>query len=236
MTKISFTDKQLETTMTALEVYSRLRCGQIGIAFDEAFYDYDLSWDEREVIEKSVKNIIFPEKPILQYDGHGGYYDQYGCTYDENRNRDSEESLEEKTRKIRPELPGNSYYGIVAKEVKDGTIAYEIYSTIRQYLALKKNDGYSGMGTQFRDPLELSGEPLPIIEDFQKEKCFVINGKSIVNKIKQYEDSKDFSRMWDTIDDYLKRHYPLDYYNKARIEKSGNHYEIYVEDAVKTKA
>jgi hypothetical protein len=73
MTKIEFTDEHLRVMMTALEVYSRLRAGQIRIAIDQAFRDVNLSWNEVESIETFVRGILYPEPPRLKYDGHGGY-------------------------------------------------------------------------------------------------------------------------------------------------------------------
>lgn len=223
--------------MTALEVYSRLRSGQIKIAFDEAFPDYFLTYDESDEIEKFVRPILFSGPPELKYDGHGGYYDQYGCTYDENGQRDTEITHKEKMRAKRPYLPGhNSYFGVFSPETKDGSLAYEIYQTLRQYVALKESDGYHSMGTQFRDPLEITGEPLPVIEGFSKEKRFPIKGKAVVNKIKKYQNSQEWDKMWDTIKEYMERHYPeLDYYSKAHLETVGNRFELVVEGAVKKK-
>jgi hypothetical protein len=238
MTKISFTDEHLSVILRALEVYSRLRSGQIKIAMEEAYSEYQLSWDEADSIEKFVRRIIFPSPPELGYDGHGGYWDQYGNTYDETGNRDSEITWEEKCREKRPHLQGdNAYYGVGSKEMNESgaTLAYEVYSTIRQYVSLRNNDGYSELvGTQFRDPLHLTDVPLPIIENFTKEKVFEIKGKALVNKLNKLEDSKNWNVFWDTIDLHLKKKYPeLGGWDEARAERQGTKYLIKVKGARK---
>lgn len=61
VTKVSFTDKQLQVIVAALETYYRLRSSQVGIAMDVAYYDKSLSYDDRETIENLVKSIAFKE-------------------------------------------------------------------------------------------------------------------------------------------------------------------------------
>jgi hypothetical protein len=222
--------------MTALEVYSRLRAGQIRIAIDEAFRDMHLSWKELESIEEFVRDILYPKPVELKYDGHGGYYDQYGCTYDENGVRDTEVTWEEKERLKRSQLHGN--YGVCHEEMikSGGTLAYEIYSTLRQYVSLKNNDGYEGVGVNYRSPLQITEVTLPVIEGFTAEKHFPIKGKSIVDKLDKAQETKDYSKVWEVVGEYLKRKYPeLEGYSQARIEKEENHYVVIVKGARKKK-
>ena len=61
MTNITFTDKHLRVILTALRTYYRLRSSQVGIAMDEAYPDKNLSWDDCETIEKTVRAIAFKE-------------------------------------------------------------------------------------------------------------------------------------------------------------------------------
>lgn len=203
---------------------------------DEAFWDYALSWEESESIDRFVKSIVFPAPPELKYDGHGGYWDQYGNTYGEDGERDTEITWQEKCRSQRPHLQGNAAFGVAHEEMKKsgGTLAYEIYSTIRQYVALKNNDGYHGRGTDFRDPLELTGVKLPAIEGFVDEKRFMIKGKAIVNKLLKYEESKDWNKYWETIDTHLKKKHPeLGGWSQARVEKEGSYYVVILKGATK---
>ena len=236
MTKIEFTDEHLHVMMTALEVYSRLRAGQIKIAIDTAFRDVGLSWKESESIEKFVRGILYPEPPQLKYDGHGHYYDQYGCTYDESGVRDTEVTWEEKERLKRSELHGN--YGVCHEEMirGGGTLAYEIYSTLRQYVSLKNNDGYEGAGVSYSSPLQITQIPLPVIEGFSADKRFLIKGKAIVDQLNNAQETKDYTKVWDVVREYLGRKYPeLDGYSQAKIEKEDNHYVVIVTGARKKK-
>lgn len=237
MTTIKFTDEHLKVLQTALEVYSRLRAGQVKIAMEEAFRDYMLTWDETESIEKFVRPIIFPEPPQLKYDGHGEYVDQCGNFYNEDGQRVSEVTWEEICRDKRPRFPGkNSYFGVGHEEMikSGGTIAYEILSTIRQYSALKRNDGYHGQRVDFYDPLNLTGTPLPEIVGFEKEKKFTIKGRAIIKKLREYEDSQDWHSFWNTVSEHLKNKNPeLEYWESSRVEKVGNYYEIFLTGARK---
>jgi hypothetical protein len=238
MTKIEFSDEHLRVMMTALEVYSRLRAGQIRIAMDEAFRDMSLSWKELESIEKFVRGILYPEPVELKYDGHGGYYDQYGRTYGEDGEMDDTQmSWEDKERLKRSELHGN--YGVCHKEMikSGGTLAYEIYSTLRQYVSLKNNDGYEAVGVNYLDPLQITEVPLPRIEGFTAEKRFPIKDKKTVVKLENaMELHKDFSKCWEIVGEYLKNKYPeLDDYSQARIERKDNHYVVIVKGARKKK-
>jgi hypothetical protein len=56
---IEFDEKHLGTLATALEVYSRLRSGQIKIAMDTAFWDKDLTYQDGEVLESMIRTIVF---------------------------------------------------------------------------------------------------------------------------------------------------------------------------------
>lgn len=60
MNTVKLSDKHLQTINSALEVYYRLKAGQIGIALDEA-YPGVLDYDARQDIEGKVHREIFPE-------------------------------------------------------------------------------------------------------------------------------------------------------------------------------
>jgi hypothetical protein len=61
---IEFDEKHLGTLATALEVYSRLRSGQIKMAMDTAFWDKDLTYQDGEVLESMVRTIVFHKESI----------------------------------------------------------------------------------------------------------------------------------------------------------------------------
>jgi hypothetical protein len=74
---IEFDEKHLSTLTTALEVYSRLRGGQIKFAFDNAFWDKNLTYQDGEVLESFVRTIVFREDKFLT-ENRNGYYG-VGC-------------------------------------------------------------------------------------------------------------------------------------------------------------
>jgi pyruvate/2-oxoacid:ferredoxin oxidoreductase alpha subunit len=115
-----------------------------------------------------------------------------------------------------------------------GTLAYEIYSTLRQYVSLKNNDGYEGNGVNYRDPLQITKVPLPVIEGFAAEKRFPIKGKTIVNKLDKAHETKDYMKVWQVVGEYVERKYPeLVGYSQARIEREDNHYVMIAKGARK---
>jgi hypothetical protein len=146
MTKIEFTDEHLRVMMTALEVYSRLRSGQIKIAIETAYSDYSITGNESETIENYVRDIVFPRTFALE--------------------QNHKEAYDEQCRVKRPALNKNSYFGVTSSEMlkSGGTLAHEIYSTLRQYVSLKNNDGYEGSGVNYYSPLMITQVPLPVIE------------------------------------------------------------------------
>jgi hypothetical protein len=56
---IQFDEEHLQTIATAMEVYSRLRSGQIKSAFDAAFCDKNLTYEDGETIESFVRTLVF---------------------------------------------------------------------------------------------------------------------------------------------------------------------------------
>jgi hypothetical protein len=62
---IEFDEKHLPTLVTALEVYSRLRSGQIATAIGEAYFDKScLDYNDRQVIESIVRTLAFRDEDI----------------------------------------------------------------------------------------------------------------------------------------------------------------------------
>ena len=209
MTKISFSDTHLKTIETALEVYCRMKLGQFSTAIDEAFPEASLSWEELESVHKFLRGVIMPVTPILSYDGHGGYVDQYDNYYGEDRELDDELDYQQKNFLKRANssngiLGGlNSSFGIGSDKIADGNIAYEIRQTIRQYLTVKRNDGFFDyMNVGFDDPLNVSGEPLPTIEGFSKEKVYAVKNKNINTRLNRLFAAKspNWKKMWELVE------------------------------------
>lgn len=64
---IEFDEKHLETLITSLEVYARLRSSQIKFAMDAAYWDKELTYEDGEVLESFVRTIVFhKEKQIME--------------------------------------------------------------------------------------------------------------------------------------------------------------------------
>lgn len=228
---MEFEKKHLQTLVTALEVYSRLRSGQISMALDEAYFDRNLSWDEREYLEKVVRTIAFPRNCERRYDGHGGFYDQYDNEYDENGNI-LKESEDWKAYKNRPHLDhANSSFGIGCDEMKDGTVAWEIKKAIQEYFHYERNDGYRDMGVDGDGVLNISGVPSPKVIDPEtnehwrpvkqfplpksyQEKMKVAMAKAIPNKA--------YSEVWSIVETaFKKKPLPRGSSYKVETDKDG---------------
>lgn len=112
-----------------------------------------------------------------------------------------------------PNLQQNASYGIGQKEVEWGNEAYEIRQTIRQFLAVKRNNGYfEPMCVTTDDPLKVSNEPLPIIPEFKKYLDFKIP-KTIIGKLQKFILEKKYNELWEMIDKKMK----LPKHGKAEI-------------------
>lgn len=233
--QIEFEQEHLYVLRNALEVYSRLRSGQISIALDTVFYDRMLSWDERQDMERYVRSICFPKPPERKYDGQGGYYDQYGNTYGEDGNID-QESEDWKRLKKRPSLPSdNAYYGVHSDEMKEGSAAFDIKKVISQYLHYKTNDGYRDMMNVDGDGCShpTSGIPAPKVLDFKPEKKFKVPTK-FQKQIEKLIELKDFKSTWEAIDLAFKEE-PLPRGSSSKIEKIEDKWHVIVSEPIKPK-
>lgn len=200
---IDFDERHLSTLTTALEVYSRLRSGQIAMAMSTAFIDKNcLNYTDVHVIESVVKTLAFREEEI--------------CT--------------------RP----NSYYGVGCKEMKDGTVAWEIKKAIEEYLHYERNDGYRDMGVDGNGVLNISGIPDAKILDtlvlsnkkyWKPQKAFRIPQR-YQEKISNAIQNKLYNIAWDIVNKSFKNK-PLPKGNLARIEEVAGTYYVIVEKPIK---
>jgi hypothetical protein len=230
--KIEFNYEHLNVLIIALEVYSRLRSGQVDMAMSEAYGDRYIDWDEREAIHRHVRYAMFPSLPERRYDGHGGFYDQYNNVYDESGSI-VEESKEWLKKKNLPHLDHpNSSFGVGnTKAMRCGTIAWEIKKVIDQYLHYERNDGYrricdvSGDGS-----MKFSGIDLPKILDdisgyWKPQKQFKIPQK-YQNKIDIFIKNKEFEKAWNLVYKAFEKK-PLPKGECSKIEEvSGTYYVI----------
>jgi len=90
-------------------------------------------------------------------------------------------------------------FGVGNKEIGEGNLAYEIEKTIRQYLSVKKNNGYWEVNCGFYDPLKITDEPLPEIEGFNKWIDFPLTVAQS-KKILRHYTKKDYLKMWQEYD------------------------------------
>jgi hypothetical protein len=230
--KIEFDYEHLSVLTTALEVFSRLRSGQVDMAMSEAYWDRLIDWDEREAIHRHVRYVMFPSLPERRYDGHGGFYDQYNNEYDESGSI-IKESEEWKKKKTFPNLDHpNSSFGVGnTKEMRDGTIAWEIKKVIEQYLHYERNDGYRTICDVSGDgAMEFSDVELPKILDsidgyWKPQKEFRIPQR-YQKKIDTAIKNKEYAKAWDIVYKAFEKN-PLPKGNMSKIENvSGTYYVI----------
>jgi hypothetical protein len=239
--RVEFDAAHLPVLIAALETYSRLQSGQVNMAMDTVYGDRNLSSDEREYLEHVVRYVAFPSNPRRNYDDSGEFYDQYNNTYDKSGNI-SEESVEWKTKKNRPHLDHtNSSFGVGCKEMKQGTIAWEIKKALEEYLHYERNDGYRDMGVDGDGVLSISGIPpaqiiSPImLSDFKywkPEKAFRIPQKA-QNKVKKHIENVDYTKAWETAKKAIEEKEALPQGSSARLEEVAGTYYVVVSKPIK---
>jgi hypothetical protein len=232
--QIEFDSDHLSVLVAALETYSRLQSGQVSIAMDTVYSDRNLSWDERQHIEGTIRYMAFPANPRREYDGHGGFYDQYDNEYDESGNI-VKEGKDWTFKKNRPHLDyPNSYFGVGCPEMKSGTIAWEIKKAIEEYLHYERNDGYRDMGVDGDGVLNVSGVPNakilnPIIlsnfKYWKPQKEFRIPQR-YQEKITNLIEKKEYKQVWDIVEKAFQKN-PLPKGSSYNIEQvSGTNYVV----------
>lgn len=227
---IEFDKRHLFVLISALETYSRLQSGQIKMAMDEVYWDRGLTYDEGQHIENTIRYHAFPPNAKREYDGNGGFYDQYNNEYDES-GEIVKESEDWKSKKNRPHLDHpNSSFGVGCKEMIRGTIAWEIKKAIEEYLNYHRNDGYRDMGVDGDGVLNISRIPNakvldPIHGYWKPQKQFRIPQR-YQDKIDKLIKNKDYKPVWEVVDKAFKNK-PLPKGSSYRIEEvSGTYYVI----------
>lgn len=189
---IQFDEEHLNTLVTAMEVYSRLRAGQIKFAFDAAHSDKGLTYEDGETIESFVRAIVFRKDEMI------------------SKNR-------------------NASYGVGCKEMKDGTVAWEIKKVIEQYQHYQRNDGCRRICDVSGDgPMQVSDVPVPKILNFEPSKTFDVPKKAHNILDKAYE-KQDWETMWATVDLAFKDK-TLPKGNSSKIEKVNNKWVVIVKE------
>lgn len=232
--QIEFDSKHIPVLISALETYSRLQSGQVSMAMDNVYADRNLSYDERQHIENTVRYMAFPANVRREYDGHGEFYDQYNNTYDSSGSI-IEESEEWENKKNRPHLDHpNCYFGVGCKEMRNGTIAWEIKKAIEEFLHYERNDGYRDMGVDGDGVLNITGIPNAKILDpiilssfkyWEPQKKFRIPQR-YQEKVDRLIKNKEYKSVWEIVNKAFKRN-PLPSGSKYKIEEvSGTYYVI----------
>lgn len=232
--QIEFSIEHLYVLVHALETYSRLQSGQIGIALDSVFFDRDLSWNERNYLENAVRYIAFPSNPKRAYNDHEGFYDQYNNEYDEKGNIVNE-SDEWKRLKNRPHLDHpNSSFGVGCKEMKNGTIAFEIKKVIEQYFHYRRNRGYRAVMDVSGDGMKwsYSDVPVPKVIGFEPSLTFKVP-KKYHKKIQCLFDSQKYEEMWKYFDNVVFKNKPLPKGSCSKLSRKGDDWCIVVEEPYK---
>jgi hypothetical protein len=234
---VEFEEQHLSVLISALEVYSRLRSGQVGIALDEVYWDRNLSYDERQHIEGTVRYMAFPSNPKREYDGHGGFFDQYQNEYNENGNiiKESEDWV---TKKNRPHLDhANSSFGVGCSEMKDGSTAFEIKKVLAQYLHYHRNNGFRDLMNVDGDGIShtYSGIPKPCVVGFKPQKEFPIPQKH-QKKLNSFMENKSFEKMWDYIYEKVFDKSSLPQGSSYELKKINEHWNLVVNHPFKIKS
>jgi hypothetical protein len=232
--QIEFEKEHLYVLISALETYSRLQSGQIATALDNVYFDRDLTGKEKEHIQRIIRYYAFPQAARREHDGNGGFYDQYDNEYGENGEIINESELWKRL-KSRPHLDHpNSSFGVGCKEMKQGTIAFEIRKVIDQYFHYERNDGYRSVCDVSGDgmPHSISGIITPKILNFKPEKSFKI-AKKYSKTLEQEIESKNWENVWYYIDNTVFPKKSLPRGSRSKIEKKGENWFVIVEEPYK---
>jgi hypothetical protein len=238
--QVEFDREHLLVLVSALETYSRLQSGQIKMAMDDVYCDRSLTYEEGQYLENVIRYIAFPPNAKREYDGHGGFYDQYNNEYNES-GEIVKESEDWKNKKNRPHLDhANSSFGVGCPEMKGGTIAWEIKKAIEEFLHYERNDGYRDMGVDGDGVLNISGIPnakilnpliLSSFKYWMPQKQFRIPQK-YQSKMSNIIFKKDYKKAWELVDQIFKNK-PLPKGSNYKIEELAGTYYVVVDKPIK---
>jgi hypothetical protein len=198
---IEFDEKHLGTLATALEVYSRLRSGQIKMAMDTAFWDKDLTYQDGEVLESMVRTIVFyKEKELME--NRNCYYG-IGC-----------EKMKD---------------GTVAWEIKKTIDQYLHYQRNDGYRQICDVSG-AGAFQSSEVPMPKIIEPSRMLSEFaywKPQKEFRIPQR-YQERVDKAMKSKDFTLVWGIVDKAFKNTLPKGSSSSVQ-EVAGTYYVVITE-------
>ena len=198
---IEFDEKHLGTLTTALEVYSRLRSGQIKIAMDTAFWDKELTYQDGEVLESMVRTIVFYKEEELM-ENRNCYYG-IGC-----------EKMKD---------------GTVAWEIKktiEQYLHYQRNDGYRQICDVSANGAFQSSEV----PMPKIIEPSRMLSEFaywKPQKEFRIP-QGYQNRVDKAMKDKDFTLVWDLVDKAFKNTLPKGFSSIVK-EVAGTYYVVITE-------
>jgi hypothetical protein len=198
---IEFDEKHLGTLATALEVYSRLRSGQIKMAMDTAFWDKDLTYQDGEVLESMVRTIVFHKEEELM-ENRNCYYG-IGC-----------EKMKD---------------GTVAWEIKktiDQYLHYQRNDGYRQICDVSGNGAFQSSEV----PMPKIIEPSRMLSEFaywKPQKEFRIPQR-YQDRVDKAMKSKNFTLVWELVDKAFKNTLPKGSSSKVQ-EVAGTYYVVITE-------
>lgn len=202
---IEFDEKHLGTLANALEVYSRLRSGQIKFAMDVAFWDKDLTYQDGEVLESMVRTIVFYKDEEMMK--HRNAYYGVGCKEAKD--------------------------GTVAWEIKKTIDQYLHYQRNDGYRNVMGVDGDGAM--QFSEvPIPKVINPIGMLSEmkyWKPQKEFRIPQRYQYSMDKAMKD-KNFTKVWEIVDKSFKKN-PLPKGNITRIDEIAGTYYVIVEKPYK---
>jgi hypothetical protein len=198
---IEFDERHLGTLVNALEVYSRLRSGQIKMAMDTAFWDKELTYQDGEVLESMVRTIVFyKEKELME--NRNCYYG-IGC-----------EQMKD---------------GTVAWEIKKTIDQYLHYQRNDGYRQICDVSG-AGAFQSSEVPMPKIIEPSRMLSEFaywKPQKEFRIPQR-YQERVDKAMKSKDFTLVWELVDKAFKNTLPKGSSSKVQ-EVAGTYYVVITE-------
>jgi hypothetical protein len=198
---IEFDEKHLGTLATALEVYSRLRSGQIKMAMDTAFWDKELTYQDGEVLESMVRTIVFHKEEELMKN-RNSYYG-IGC-----------EKMKD---------------GTVAWEIKKTIDQYLHYQRNDGYRQICDVSG-AGAFQSSDVPIPKIIEPSRMLSEFaywKPQKEFRIPQR-YQERVDKAMKSKDFTLVWDLVYKAFKKNLPKGSSSSVK-EVAGTYYVVITE-------
>lgn len=195
---IEFDERHLGTLATALEVYSRLRSGQIKMAMDTAFWDKELAYQDGEVLESMVRTIVFHKEEELM-ENRNCYYG-IGC-----------EKMKD---------------GTVAWEIKKTIDQYLHYQRNDGYRKICDVSG-NGAFQSSEVPMPQIIEPSRMLSEFaywKPQKEFRIP-QGYQDRVDKAMKDKDFTLVWELVDKAFRNGLPKGSSSKVQ-EIAGTYYVV----------